>query len=381
MQKFFSNPLSSIANGAIMRTSPVYVQYYVTARCNLRCQQCNVIFANADQSELNTMNSKIVLERLANLGVSVVLFTGGEPFLRSDLPELVQHAISLGIHHRLQTNGLATREQLIEVSEAGARDISISLDSLAPGVQDGINGGFENSFDAALESISLVSQVFPPETFAALGCVFSPSNFRDVSQVVEFATRIGWWVSLVPAHTTTNHAPRAFSTFDSSLNFQADTLPEARTALDEVKALKKQGLNVYDSEQYLDDIYRYIETGKTTWRDRNGGICDSPDSYFAVQPNGDMSVCADYRLPTKESLLSQDFTQKYRNGEIHKLALPVIKSCSGCMYGSFPEISNSLRFGLAATKRLSMFLAEKRTQIRQVTAEDLRFMAQEIRNL
>ena len=121
-----SGPLNLLSN-TITKSAPLYVQYYVTARCNLRCEQCNVIYANADRRELNTEESFKVIDNLAELGTSVVLLTGGEPFIRRDLPKLAGRLIESGVHPRIQTNGLATYDRLLECADYGVRDISISL--------------------------------------------------------------------------------------------------------------------------------------------------------------------------------------------------------------------------------------------------------------
>ena len=41
----------TLARAALFQDAPVYVQFYVTARCNLTCQQCNIIYANSDVRE------------------------------------------------------------------------------------------------------------------------------------------------------------------------------------------------------------------------------------------------------------------------------------------------------------------------------------------
>ena len=73
---------------------------------------------------------------MAEIGVCIVLLIGGEPFVRRDLPEIVRAFTEVGIHVRLQTNGLATKQALEACIANGAKDISISLDSLRPGKQD-----------------------------------------------------------------------------------------------------------------------------------------------------------------------------------------------------------------------------------------------------
>jgi MoaA/NifB/PqqE/SkfB family radical SAM enzyme len=151
----------------------------------LRCQQCNIIYANADQSELNTEQSIKVIENLSKIGTNVLLFTGGEPFLRNDLHLLVKNALKLGIHPRIQTNGHATEHDLNAVAQAGSNDISISLDSLEGSQQDFLNGNLENSWRRAIKTISKVSQIFPRNTFAVIGCVLSPYNIDESSGICD----------------------------------------------------------------------------------------------------------------------------------------------------------------------------------------------------
>ena len=92
----------NLLDNSLHQTGPLYVQYYVTARCNLRCEQCNVIYANADRRELKTEEAFQVIDNLAEIGTSVLLLTGGEPFVRNDLPRLAKRVIDQGMHPRIQ---------------------------------------------------------------------------------------------------------------------------------------------------------------------------------------------------------------------------------------------------------------------------------------
>lgn len=353
---FFEGGVARLASSAFTKSTPAYVQFYVTARCNLACVQCNIIYANADVQEVTTEQCWRIAENLSKIGTSVVLLTGGEPFVRKDLPEICRAFLANGIHPRIQTNGLATREQLEAVAAAGVRDVSISLDSLDPALQDALNGGHDDSWARALRAISLINEIFPRETFAALGCVLSPRNLAHVADVIRFGTAIGWWISLVPAHVTTRNAPRNFSTFDASLRFSPDQYVAVKATLENVKRLRGEGYNVYDSDEYIDDIYRFITRQPIRWRRRNDNVCDSPYLYFAVQPNGDMSVCCDYRLPRSYPVQHPDFPSWYHERVMHEEATAVARTCSGCMYGSFPEISVSARFLTPMLRRARLFL-------------------------
>jgi len=355
---FFEGGVARLGASVLTKDTPAYVQFYVTARCNLTCEQCNVIFANADQEECTTDQARAICENLARIGTSVVLLTGGEPFVRKDIVQIAQAVIENGMHPRLQTNGLATRERLEDMVRIGAHDISISLDSLVPTIQDTINGGFNKSWERAVRTIATVNELFPAESFCAFGCVLAPRNLEHIASVIRFASAIGWWVSLVPAHQTPVSEPRSFSTFDPALKFHPSQFPRLREVLEEVKHLRDTGFNIYDSDEYLDDIYRFITGEPVQWRRRNGGVCDSPNLYFAIQPNGEMAVCCDYRLPESYPVHAPEFPEWYRTRRLRDQARAITSACAGCMYGSFPEITISSRFFIPMLRRAKLFLIE-----------------------
>jgi hypothetical protein len=128
--------------------------------------------------------------------------------------------------------------------------------------------------------------------------------------------------------------------------------------LEEVKRLRDDGFNVYDSDEYLDDIYRFITGQPIQWRRRNGNVCDSPNLYFAIQPNGDMAVCCDYRMPHSYPVWSPRFPEWYQSRDVRQQAAAITSACSGCMYGSFPEITISARYFIPMMRRAKLFLTD-----------------------
>jgi 12,18-didecarboxysiroheme deacetylase len=104
---------------------PVVV-WNMTRRCNLTCSHC---YASADCSvpdrEMDTQQGRALLRSLADFGCPVVLFSGGEPTMREDLPELAEYAVSLGLRAVISTNGtlidgaMAQRLKDIKLSYVG----------------------------------------------------------------------------------------------------------------------------------------------------------------------------------------------------------------------------------------------------------------------
>ncbi len=149
--------------------------------------------------------------------------------------------------------------------------------------------------------------------------------------------------------------------------------------LEEVKRLRDQGYNVYDSDEYLDDIYRFVTGEPIQWRRRNGGVCDSPNLYFAIQPNGDMAVCCDYRMPRSIPVHDDRFPDWYRERRLREEANAIAARCSGCMYGSFPEISISTRFLIPMFRRAKLFLlGGTHRRLKRIGAEAMMDLARKI---
>lgn len=136
---------------------PVVV-WNVTRRCNLACLHCYADAApTADPQELTTQEARIMIADLAEFGVPVLLFSGGEPLLREDLLELGQYAASLGIRTVISTNGtLIDRTMAKGIKEAGFSYVGVSLDGLEE-THDRFRGR-RGAFQAALSGIRVCQQ-------------------------------------------------------------------------------------------------------------------------------------------------------------------------------------------------------------------------------
>jgi MoaA/NifB/PqqE/SkfB family radical SAM enzyme len=378
---FSSLSKMTLAKAALFQDAPVYVQFYITARCNLTCEQCNIIYTNSDVRECTIDEVKRIADNFAKMGVAIVLLTGGEPFARKDLPEIIHAFESRGVHVRMQTNGYASEEQIARAVEAGGKDISISLDSLQPAMQDKINGGFNESWHQALKAMALFSKYLPKEgSFASLGCVLQPQNMGDIEDVIRFGSKISWFSSLVPVHVSDYAHPMGFRTFDQTLRFRADELPVVDAVVERVRQMRKEGFLLFDSDQYLDDIKRFVRNEQTTWRNRNDNVCDSPNLYFALLPNGEFAPCCDYRLGNSYPAYASDFPSIYRSKAWREEVAQVTRPCSGCMYGSYPEMTISMRFMAAKLQRIGTFLTSPPAKNWPLTYEQLVELAQKISN-
>ncbi len=378
---FSSLSKKTLARAALLHDAPVYVQFYITARCNLTCQQCNIIYANSDVRECTLEEIKRIADNFARMGVAMVLLTGGEPFTRMDLPDIIREFTVRGVHVRMQTNGLASDERIQEVIAAGGRDISISLDSLWPGNQDEINGGFAKSWHDALRAIASFTQHLPKKgSFASLGCVMQRDNLGDIEDVIRFGTEISWFTSLVPIHITTFDKPMSFRTFDQTKRWKPEELTYVDALIERVREMRHEGYLLYDSDQYLDDMKRFAAGQATTWRRKNDNVCDSPNLYFAVLPNGDFAPCCDHRISSQIHTYDPKFPEIYRSKTFRREVLGVTRACPGCLFGSYPEMTIAMRYLAAKWERIKLFLAAPPEKNWPVTYEQMIAIAERIRN-
>ena len=121
----------------------------VTDRCNFRCPYCMPaeIFGEAyeflPRGEILTFEEITRLTRLfSEFGVSKARITGGEPLLRTDLPELISQVTAIdGITDvTLTTNGYLLAQQAQGLKDAGLHRITVSLDSIDDEVFKQMNG-------------------------------------------------------------------------------------------------------------------------------------------------------------------------------------------------------------------------------------------------
>jgi 12,18-didecarboxysiroheme deacetylase len=137
---------------------PVVV-WNVGRRCNLRCVHCYSHSRDQDYAgELSHAEGLRLIDDLAAFGVPVLLFSGGEPLLRPDIFELIEHAVRAKMRAVVSTNGtLITRDVAARLKDIGLSYVGISLDGLQP-TNDrfrGVPGAFERAMAGVTNCLSL----------------------------------------------------------------------------------------------------------------------------------------------------------------------------------------------------------------------------------
>lgn len=168
---------------------PLAALLELTHRCPLQCPYCsNPIELERAKGELSTDEWRRVLDEAAELGVLQVHFSGGEPTVRRDLPELVAHARRIGLYSNLITSGVTLdRARLAALAQAGLDHAQLSIQDVDhqtaahianyPGVQ-----GKKLAFARWVREVGL------PLTINA---VVNRHNVTRVERMIDLAVELG----------------------------------------------------------------------------------------------------------------------------------------------------------------------------------------------
>ncbi|MFF6996316.1 TIGR04053 family radical SAM/SPASM domain-containing protein [Streptomyces sp. NPDC008313] len=171
---------------------PFIVIWESTRACPLACLHCRAdAVPNRDPRELDTRAAKDLLRQVAAFGSPSPLFviTGGDPFQRPDLLELIAYGGEVGVPVAVSPSGTPTltADRLREVHEAGARGLSLSLDASTPELHDGfrgVPGVYRWTLDAWDTARALGMKV-------QINTTVTPHNLHDLPDVVRLVREHG----------------------------------------------------------------------------------------------------------------------------------------------------------------------------------------------
>jgi PqqA peptide cyclase len=174
-----------MVNGALR---PLSLLCELTYRCNLQCPYCyNPLELHEYRDELAPEDWERVLGEAAELGVVQAHFSGGEPTLRRDLPQLIARAASLGLYSNLITQGtFLDRPAIDALKTAGLDHVQISVQAPEEELADEIAG--TRAHARKLEALKRVQDAGFAVT---LNCVLHRANHDRIGEVIALAERYG----------------------------------------------------------------------------------------------------------------------------------------------------------------------------------------------
>jgi radical SAM protein len=175
---------------ADFNTAPFTIAWEVTRACAFACVHCRADAQHTrDPRELNTGEAKKLIDRLADFGSPILIFTGGDPMMRRDLFELIAHATQKGLRCSLTptATALPTIERLQKAHESGIRRIALSLDAPDAATHDEfrqVDGSWQRTMD-------ILRNAHAAGLSVQVNTTVSKHNYQRLHEMVPFIQEVG----------------------------------------------------------------------------------------------------------------------------------------------------------------------------------------------
>lgn len=167
--------------------APLRMDMAVTFKCQNNCIHC---YAGGphETPELSTAQWKEAIDKLSSIGVFILTFTGGEPTLREDLPELLLYAQNKGMVTGLISNGrrLKDKAYVETLEKAGLDFVQVTLESHKPAVHDLMTA----SPGSWVETVAGIRNAVTSQIYVTTNSTLSKHNAADFLVTVDFIKQL-----------------------------------------------------------------------------------------------------------------------------------------------------------------------------------------------
>jgi radical SAM protein with 4Fe4S-binding SPASM domain len=288
----------------------------LTFRCQNDCVHC---YAGGphETPEMSTTQWKQAIDRLSDAGVFILTFTGGEPTLREDLPELLVYAQSKGIVTGLISNGrrLKDKAYVETLEKAGLDFVQITLESHKPKVHDAMTKADESW----KETVMGIKNAVQSQIYVSTNTTLSKHNAEDFLTTVDYIKELGVDAFGCNSLIYSGKAPQASDEFALSTNELKALLPQIR------EKANLLGLKFlwYTPTQYCELNPLQLGLGVKS--------CTAALINACVGPNGDVYPCQSY-FESLGNILTDPWPKIWQNPLAEKLRRReyVEEKCKDC---------------------------------------------------
>ena len=295
--------------GAYVKGLPIWCSWQVTRRCASFCVFCEHraegAFEEADLPKIGRISTE-----LATAGALMVSLSGGDPFLREDLPAIV--AIVARHHFPLVTTHgwLVTPERARVLWASGLEAASVTLDHADPGRQDEQSGQPGSHARALLALRAFADTRSRASQQVNVKARLRRETLAGLDELLRLAHGFGASVSVEPGYP-----------------LPAD-LPPGPSVTSRLKELRSRHSNLRVGPYFLDRIEPAL----------GGGVpgCQAGRAFFNIDHRGRVSKCLEFRGP--EDILGDLSHQPFRDVLPRLRRVPEANTCRACWMSSRGEV-------------------------------------------
>lgn len=297
-------------------SAPYRMDLAITYRCNNECHHCY----NArprNYSEMDLEHWQTILDKIWDLGIPHVVFTGGEPTLYKGLPDLIAYAENKGLITGINTNGrkLADPQYLNSLIDAGLDHLQITIESHIPEIHDQMvarQGAWE-------QTVSGIKNVINSKLYVMTNTTLLTHNSPYLKETLEFLADLG--LPTVGLNALIYSGKGA----SVSTGLKEAELPKLLEIARSITEAHHQRLIWYTPTQYCHFNPLQLDLGVKG--------CTAALYNMCIEPNGDVIPCQSY-YQSLGNILESTWKEIWE----HPLALQlrlrkdIPEACQSCDY-------------------------------------------------
>jgi MoaA/NifB/PqqE/SkfB family radical SAM enzyme len=337
--------------GGRAESGPLLGTVILSYACNYRCTFCELPQRSIRRrkegwDEFTTDDWKAVLRGFAALRTTGVGFTGGEPFVRKDCAELLEHSLSFGMVTHVNTNGHLLDDALIDrLVGMGLDSVNVSLDAAEAATHDRLRG-HPGSFERVTDRIAALARArdrskSSRRTRVAITSVLTPDNADQVVAMADLAEKLGAdSLGFIPMHEYVGRTELA------EVAPERPWAAKMAKATEELKRLKAE-------RSILENSEGYIALFSDCFAGRPSPIrCRAPDWSLVVDCYGRVFPC----VPLSEvdrpiGRVKSGELASFWKSDLAAAARRDLASCRACYWNCHTEMNLLWANGRRAAKK------------------------------
>ena len=306
---------------------PYWIFISLTHQCNFDCQMCGVKKILREY-ELEFGVLKKVFDEIGSWDSDcVIMLTGGEPFLRKDIFEIINYSVSLGLKTEVVSNGsLIDNPQIAaQIIESGLQNIAISLDGVNAQTHEDIRGA-QGAYRKALEAVNYLFQAKKKKNSGPQISVWTTimkENVEELYEIIFLAKNLG--VECLVYHPVIVNQDDMQNTIKGGhLWITEDRIGILKQQINKIVDYHKQNSLV----AFLHDPYLWLKYFQGTLTKKDWKC--NPFVFIDIGPDGLVRSCGPAFGNIKEMSLSECLNtaeaKKAREG-MQKCQKPCLQTC------------------------------------------------------
>lgn len=309
----------TVCKRAAYKNIPVSGSFELTPRCSLNCKMC---YIRMTPEQMKPLGSELTLSQWINIarqareqGLTFLLLTGGEPFLRKDIFDLMAELNSMGILVDINSNGTLIDDDLVEkLLKNPPSKVNITLYGASRETYESLCGD-GSAFDRVIQGIDLLRSA---GILVCLNATLTPDNAHEVETLNDFAVSRGLvlrttgYVIPPSRRGALENAYRLPPREAGELSFRSQLLYHGESTM------KQRAM----SQLIGEDCYHETEEGIT---------CLAGRSQFWITWNGNLLPCG--MLPQiSEKLSGDNFRDAWMKINHMVRHIPGCEDCTNCVH-------------------------------------------------